>query len=157
MPPGGTRVRSGPIPDPNALRRDRPSDAATWVHLPAAGRTAPAPDWPLTAATQRERQLWEAEWRRPQALMWEANGQAVEVAVYVRALRFAEMPNAKPATGQSRALVVRLMLDLGISAPGLARHRWIIDSEAEQPRDQQRSAGDAAPVSIKDRIRLVAG
>jgi hypothetical protein len=53
MPRGGARVNSGPPPDPNALRRDRPSDVAGWTTLPAEGRTdslgrpKPAPKWPL--------------------------------------------------------------------------------------------------------------
>lgn len=53
MPRGGARVNSGPPPDPNALRRDRPSDAAGWTILPAEGRrkangaAAGAPRWPL--------------------------------------------------------------------------------------------------------------
>lgn len=53
MPRGGARVNSGPPPDPNALRRDRPSDAACWTTLPAEGRRkangaqAAAPPWPL--------------------------------------------------------------------------------------------------------------
>lgn len=53
MPRGGARVNSGPPPDPNALRRDRPSDAAGWTTLPAEGRRkangaqAAAPTWPL--------------------------------------------------------------------------------------------------------------
>lgn len=49
MPRGGARINSGPPPDPNALRRDRPSDQAGWVTLPAAGRKGRPPEWPLPA------------------------------------------------------------------------------------------------------------
>lgn len=53
VPRGGARVNSGPAPDPNALRRDRPSDAAGWTTLPAEGRRradgkpSASPRWPL--------------------------------------------------------------------------------------------------------------
>lgn len=47
MPKGGARVNSGPPPDPNALRRDRPSDKNGWITLPAGGYDGPIPDWPL--------------------------------------------------------------------------------------------------------------
>lgn len=146
---GGARSRSGPAPDPNALRRDR--DKQEWTHLPAAGRTTPAPEWPLSRQTKREAALWEREWRRPQALMWEANGQETEVALYVRALRTAEQPKAPTA---ARSLVCRQMAELGISVPGLRSNRWIIaDEEARQPQ-VARAAGMA---SARDRLRLVVG
>lgn len=48
MPRGGARVNSGPPPDPNALRRARPSDQAQWTTLPLVPEK-PAPAWPLLA------------------------------------------------------------------------------------------------------------
>lgn len=54
MPRGGARPVSGPPPDPNALRRDRPSDQATWTTLPAEGRTGEPPEWPLLDVQPRE-------------------------------------------------------------------------------------------------------
>lgn len=47
MPKGGARVNSGPPPDPNALRRERPEDKAGWTLLPASGRSGDVPLWPL--------------------------------------------------------------------------------------------------------------
>lgn len=47
MPRGGARVNSGPPPDPNALRRDRPKDKDGWTSLPANGRKGRMPKWPL--------------------------------------------------------------------------------------------------------------
>ena len=38
-------MRSGPAPDPNALKRDR--DGKQWAKLPAGGRTGAPPPWPL--------------------------------------------------------------------------------------------------------------
>jgi hypothetical protein len=65
MPKGGARVNSGPPPDPNALRRDRPADRDGWVVLPADGYEGPAPEWPLpanvTLAARRDAALDRAE------------------------------------------------------------------------------------------------
>lgn len=47
MASGGARARSGPPKDPEALRRDRKSDAK-WTILPAEGRNGPTPEWPLS-------------------------------------------------------------------------------------------------------------
>src|SRR4051812_30099693 len=104
MPSGGARARSGPAPDPNALRRDR--DGADWTHLPSAGRQGDPPAWPLARPAKRELELWSSEWQRPQAVVWEANGQALEVALYVRTLVDAE---AKDAPVSARTLVRQQM------------------------------------------------
>lgn len=119
---GGARARSGPAPDPNALRRDRDGD--TWVTLPAEGREGIAPDWPLVDQTEREAELWANEWSRPQAVMWERNGQELEVALYIRTVVAAEAPDATTAC---RTLVRQQQEALGISLPGLARNHWRID------------------------------
>lgn len=138
---------SGPPRDPQALRRDRTPDGSTWTHLPAIGRQGEPPEWPLSRPTRRELQLWQAEWRRPQAVMWEANGQQVEVALYVRCLAEAEHLRARVTL---RVLVRQQMEALGISAIGLARLRWVIATagNAERPR----VVADAA-ASAKERLR----
>ena len=65
MPKGGARVNSGPHPDPNALRRDRPSDRDGWTLLPAAGYSGSIPVWPLpdnvSLSSQRDAALDRAE------------------------------------------------------------------------------------------------
>ena len=149
MTSGGARARSGPAPDPMALRRDRPSDAAGWARLPV-GRTAPAPDWPLTRPTRRELVLWAVEWARPQAVMWEANGQALEVALYVRSVVAAEHPKAPTSM---RTLVKQQQEALGLSLPGLLRNRWII-GEAEAPARPQRVASVS---TAKARLEVIRG
>ena len=85
MAKGGARTRSGPAPDPLALRRER--DAGEWTELPAAGRDGPVPDFPLVQPLARELEIWAAQWVRPQALMWERNGQQLEVALFARTRR----------------------------------------------------------------------
>lgn len=128
MTSGGARMRSGPAPDPLALRRDK--DKADWIHLPAAGRQGDPPPWPLARPAKRELQLWAEEWKRPQAIMWEANGQQNEVALYVRSFRDAEQADAGTAL---RTLVRQQMDSLGISLPGLRGCHWIIDPPDAQP------------------------
>lgn len=61
--------------------------------------------------------------------MWEVNGQALEVAMYVRTVRDAEKPKASVA---ARTLVKQQQEALGLSLPGLARQRWIIDHDPGQ-------------------------
>lgn len=78
MPKGGARVNSGPPPDPNALRRDRPSDKAGWTILPANGYQGPLPKWPLipdvVLTTKRDSALKLAE-RLADELAEEKNGR----------------------------------------------------------------------------------
>lgn len=149
MPKGGARARSGPAPDPNALRRER--DAGEWTTLPAEGRQGDPPEWPLIVPTDRELELWSALWRKPQAVMWERLGLAYEVALYVRNLALAEIPGA-PVT---LATLVRQIGDsLGISVPGMRANRWRIArdelaQEREQRVDTQRGA------SARDRFRVI--
>jgi hypothetical protein len=65
VPKGGARINSGPPPDPQALRRDRPSDRDGWTLLPAGGYGGPVPEWPLlddvTLASTRDVALSRAE------------------------------------------------------------------------------------------------
>lgn len=148
MAKGGARARSGPPPDPNALRRDR--DGKDWVTLPE-GRDGEPPAWPLTRASKRELALWVSEWRRPQAVMWERNGQELEVALYVRSLAAAERAKAPV---NLRTLVKQQQEALGISLPGLARNRWRIEHvEPAQVGPVQRPVG----ASARDRFRVVTG
>lgn len=64
MPRGGARANSGPPPDPNALRRERPSDKETWRTLPAEGRQGDPPAWPLLADLKLMAALQAAEDQR---------------------------------------------------------------------------------------------
>ncbi|MEO3978783.1 hypothetical protein [Streptomyces sp. CAU 1734] len=151
MPKGGARSRSGPAPDPDALRRER--DAGEWTILPADGRHGATPEWPLLEQTERENELWERLWRLPQALMWERYSQEIEVALYVRRLAAAEEPDA----GVNLGTLVRQMSDsLGLTTPGIRANRWRIDrvEEAEEvPDGPMRPAANSA----RARLRAVPG
>lgn len=154
MPSGGARNRSGPAKDPDALRRDRPSDKAGWITLPA-GRTDPAPDWPLpTPATYEELQVWEHEWTRPQATRWEALNLEVNVAIYVRRLVEVQQPGATAGLG---TLVRQLQDDLGLSITGLRVNGWTIANSDPAPAVTAPTprAGKASTGSARDRIKIV--
>lgn len=120
MPSGGARGRSGPAPDPNALRRDRAGDAA-WTVLPVEGFQGDVPDFPLSDALEVEADLWVKLWRKPQAFMWSRLGLEFEVAAYVRA--FLESVQAEASAGLKTA-VLRMAAELGLSLPGMHSLRW---------------------------------
>lgn len=158
MTSGGARARSGPAPDPNALRNDR-ADTQGWKVLPATGRPGPAPAWPLPDPGDRERWHWERLWATPQATEWEKLGQHVEVAVYVRRLVEVEQPGATASLGNH---VLRLAEGLGLTIPGLLRNRWQIGGGVPMQPDQPTATGtdDRAPTtsrSLKGRLTVVRG
>jgi hypothetical protein len=150
MASGGARARSGPPPDRNAIRNGR--SGADWIRLPASGRKGDPPAWPITRATKRELALWADLWAKPQALMWEAKRQELQVALYVRSLREAEHVGASVA---SRTLLLRQEEYLGLSEPGLARNRWIIVEDAALAEPTGDPASDRPiPISdARDRLR----
>ena len=156
MPRGGARTVSGPPPDPNALRRDRPSDAAGWVVLPAEGRTGDPPEWPLLWQTQREYDLWKREWSRPQAVMWEAYGQQVEVAMYVRLMAVVEDPDNKANTSERQKLFRQYLDSLGLSVQGMLRNRWKIESPASSAANPDTESTPRRR-SARDRFKVVSG
>ena len=150
MPKGGARARSGPAPDPNALRRER--DAGEWTILPAEGREGAAPDWPLTEANDREDEIWSALWTKPQAVMWARYGQELEVALYVRRLVEAEGRGSLISLGT----LVRQMADsLGLTTPGMRANRWRI--AAEEPAQTARTAEPRPQSSARSRMTVIAG
>lgn len=153
MASGGARGRSGPAPDPDALRRDRNNDAA-WITLPAS-RPGPPPEWPLAVLpSPAEIHHWAREWKRPQATQWEAQGQEVEVALYVRCLAEAEVPGAAAnLRGETRQRAEHL----GLSLPGLARNRWIIPNSAATATPTKSPAARPARSrpSARDRFTVV--
>jgi hypothetical protein len=106
-----------------------------------------------SALFSRELELWEREWRRPQAVEWERNEQELEVALYVRALVAAEAPDAKVTL---RTLVKQQQEALGISLPGLARNNWKI-GEAVSPAQAGRPKAASKGKSARDRFAVIDG
>lgn len=150
MPSGGARTRSGPAPDPNALRRDRKGDAP-WVTLPVEGFTGPIPAFPLRSPLSAEVELWETLWRKPQAVMWSKLGLEFEVAAYVRA--FLESVEAEASAGLKTA-VLRMAAEIGLSLPGMHSLRWKfgMDELAEKRAEKVSSSS-----SVRDRLGAVSG
>lgn len=144
----GGHARSGRVPDPNALRRER--DGSDWTALPADGREGDAPSWPLTEATDRETTLWARIWTLPQAVEWERQHLELEVAMHVRTLAEAEQPGSIAAL---RTLVRQQSEALGLSIPGMLRNRWRIE-RAEQSGSDRRLAAvidlDGVLASVDD-------
>ncbi|MFW6090516.1 MAG: hypothetical protein ACODAF_01495 [Actinomycetota bacterium] len=158
MPRGGARSRSGPAPDPEALRRDRADDRAEWVELPAAGRTGRVPAWPLNSkASARERRLWNKLWKLPQAIEWERLQLHDQLALYVRTQVEAEEAGA-PASMRNAA--VRMADTLGVSTAGMRANRWRVAPAQQGGRASSTSAGRKprrSTSSAKDRFTVVDG
>jgi hypothetical protein len=159
MASGGARSTSGPAPDPNALRRDRRTDAAAWVDLPRVCEK-PAPEWPLEGATDRETVVWERLWAYPQAAQWHELGLADEVALYVRYFVEAEQPGAKAAV---RTLVRQHQDLLGLSTAGMARLHWrpapdaVAAKRAEREQQEARPAARNRRGSVRERLEAIDG
>lgn len=153
MPKGGARARSGPAPTSTDRSHKGSADVQGWVTLPADGRDGPAPDFPLTAPTPRELDLWSRLWGTPQATMWEQLHQGFEVASYVRLLAVAEAPDA-PVVAWTQ--VKQFAESLGLSVSGMARNRWTIAPvDAEVISVGTHDKPDAV-ISLTDRLRMVA-
>lgn len=158
MAKGGARPRSGPVPDPQALRRQR--DGKDWVRLPAQGRLAPAPEWPLAIVEPNEDELlkWRQLWTMPQSLIWEADQVYDLVAFYVRTYLEAMKPKA---SSQQRIFVRSLSGDLFLSPDALQRARYVIAGSEEDAAIAAASApagrGRSATPSARQRFTVVDG
>ena len=155
MPRGGSRARSGPAPDPNALRRLRKDDAG-WTTLPAEGRgDVPAPDWPLVEPSLRELELWEEWWREPVALLWERSHSLHYVAFTVRMFAEAEQPKART---EDRKSLNQMMANLYLTPDSLARARYKIAHDETAEKRQEKAAEDKPKrASARDRMKVVSG
>lgn len=153
MASGGARTRSGPPPDPNALRRDRKSDGE-WTVLPAEGRAGDPPAWPLLGQSDREVELWARLWAKPQAVQWERMGQEIEVALYVRNLAMVELPGAPVNLG---TLVKQQGDALGLTIPGMRSHRWKVAADQVAEKRAAKKAAAPARRSARDRFQVVDG
>lgn len=60
----------GPLPDPNARRRNKPTIPTT--NLPASGRKGPAPRVPKSFELRKAgKEWWSWAWHTPQAAAWD--------------------------------------------------------------------------------------
>lgn len=154
MPRGGARAVSGPPPDPRSLRSTKAQDKGGWRTLPAEGRQAPAPEWPLTTASDRELDLWDDLWAKPQAVAWEDMGQELEVALFARTLAEAERADGRVDVKK----MVRGYLDsLGLSVAGMNRNRWKVAPalEGEDGGAPETATPAVRRPSARDRLKVV--
>lgn len=151
MPSGG-HARSGPPPDPNALRRDRADDKG-WTTLPVGGFTGDIPEWPLPSQDEfgSEFALWMKLWRKPQAFMWSRLGLEQQIASYVRS--FVESTEPGASAGLKTA-VLRMEGELGISIVGMNGLRWKF---SEDQLEVKRTAVASVPSSARERLKALNG
>jgi hypothetical protein len=151
MPKGGARLNPGPAPDPNALRRDRKDDGA-WTTLPATGREGDPPVWPLLAQSDREADLWATFWAKPQAVLWERQGQVYEVAMHVRTFAEAESPGCPV---NLRTLVRQQADALLLTIPAMLSARVRIATDQVAERRETKPA--VARSSARERLKVANG
>lgn len=140
----------GPAPDPNAGRRARPQDQATWTYLPPEGRQGEAPTFPFPRATARELKVWRELWVLPQAVAWEAGHMEQTVGAYVRILVKAEGPKGR---SNDWLAVLRYQKELGLMEMGLRANRWIIGTKEQTAARNN----DHGRVSAKARLTSIEG
>lgn len=155
-------------PDPNALRRNRPADQASWTRLPNTGLQE-VPDWPDVIEdkpSMPELALWNQMWRDfPQAHIWKRDRCEIQVAIYVRTALFAASRDARA----TYLTAVRQQSEHLLLTPlSLRAARCVIDGEIEaqvdedtgqplalvqplnRPSARDRAGGIAAPVLPED-------
>ena len=147
MVSGGARARSGPAPDPRALRRDR-ADDASWITLPAEGFSGEVPVCPLPDMSDAELGLWVALWKKPQAAMWARMGLDYEVAAYVRAFLESIQPEASAGL---KTAVLRMAAEIGLSLPGMHSLRWKLGADELAAKRQTQAPTRKGP-SAKERL-----
>lgn len=149
MARGGARSRSGPPPDPNALRRARANDPA-WTRIPADVRAGKvAPEWPLVEPSVRELELWEAWWQQPVAVLWEDAHAEHYVAFTVRMFAEAEMPKART---EDRKSLNQMMANLYLTPDSQLRGRILIVADDEPVAAPLEPVAENNVTSIKDRL-----
>lgn len=154
MTSGGARSRSGPAPDPNSLKTMKSQAAGAWLTLPAEGRTGEAPPFPSPNMTQREGELWESMWRKPQAIIWERDCLVELVSIFVRQLAEAEV---EKASAENRKTVKGLFADLYLTSDSLARAHIRIAPPVAVTTAGEDSTAPAAPQSARSRLQVVQG
>lgn len=142
MASGGARARSGPAPDPNALRQN-----GEWTDLPPR-RVGDTPAWPLPMQSDRESAMWSALWEKPQAILWERDQLVELVALYVRRFVEAEVPDSPVSLS---TLVRQMASELMLTSDGLARQRYRVsrvESKAAKSPPATRAGGARSRLTV---------
>ncbi|MCT2042620.1 hypothetical protein M3D15_04625 [Pseudoclavibacter alba] len=146
----GVHGRSGPPADPNSLRSAARADE--WVTLPARGRPGRAPKWPLPVEpSEWGLSEWRRLWKLPQSHQWARLALFTDVALYVLAVE-----RSMDGGAADRTVVLRMSEELGLSASGMARHKWrIAEDEVAAKREQKKTQPGRS--GARDRLRAVTG
>ena len=134
---------TGPPPKDPSVRRRRNATPG-FRQLPAEGRSGPAPDFPLSAPTQAELEMWSRLWALPQATEWERIQCEDMVALYVRTFSMATSAGVEGAQLQKLLAEVRqLDSKIGISPSAMQALRW---ERADPPQAEEKANGTAEAV-----------
>jgi hypothetical protein len=125
------------MPNPPKLDPARGARGRGITKLPIEGRSGKAPDWPLTAQSSAETEVWAQLWVTPQAVAWERLGWTRTVARYCRVLVASEDRDATPAL---LAQAVALEDRLGLTPKAMRLLLWEIASD-DVAEKRQTSAG----------------
>jgi hypothetical protein len=161
-------VSRGPLPNPQARRRNAPVIPGT--ELPAAGRVEPAPECPLELGEAGAR-WWAWAWATPQATRWDAGSlyfvaRRALLEDHSAALQFADELDLgdlfavedreaqgrvewalgllrRSATGEVALMKEMRELDnrLGLNPKAMADLRWTVAAGESAPAEQQEPAG----------------
>ena len=173
----------GPLPDPDAVRRNRATIPTT--ELPASGRDGPAPKPPSWGELgEHGLAWWQWAWSTPEACGWSDSlidvvGQRAMLVDTMWALDTAETPElddmlkaAYSSEGDRLRMLIRrltaLAMDrpkvmqvaaqldqqLGFGAKNLAQLRWKIVAD---PSTEEEETPDVADGSSRSRFTVVAG
>lgn len=81
---------------------------------------------------EREHKLWAELWAYPQAAVWDADFQHLNVAVYVRLFLEASQPGAKSADRTTLRQYADMLM---LTEPSLHAHKYVIDAEIDGASD----------------------
>ncbi|RCL84430.1 MAG: hypothetical protein DBW62_08640 [Microbacterium sp.] len=127
MPSGGSRIGAGRPPQEGSLAEAIRLESGLIRTLPKE-RTGPTPKWPLRGrARAGEAALWAEMWRKPQAIVWEEEGNHHQVAMHVRTHIEAE---AVGATAALRGLLLRQQSDLLLTRAALLKAGFRISTSS---------------------------
>ena len=135
MVSGGFRAAAGRKPDPLSGRSEK--RGVSVMSLPNGGNGGRPPRYPLGSFDMgdeessrrfriRERAVWRALWRTPQACAWtkpEYSYMLFDIALYCRQLTICE---SSQATAADRGLLPRYADRIGLSASSMAALGWRI-------------------------------
>ena len=162
----------GPLPKPEAQRRNRTKPRIPTTSLPSGGCTAPTPEPPEWVALGPAGQLWwEWAWHTPQAAGWspeahidtvahraalEDDLSAIESEDFAgldeEALRDLVRVLKGLVTGKSTVLTRMKDYDdrLGLSPQSMAKLRWtIVESEPEKKSEGDATGGKVVQIDSR--------